>query len=68
MDVDFFRFDMDFDLEDLELDTWSVKKVYGRRVLETIETITRKTKEYLDRPEVAGKLGRCARALVDRQI
>lgn len=68
IEIDYFCFDVDYGLEDIELDTWSLKKEHGTRVFETIETITLRTEEYLQRPEVAVKLRRCAQALVSRQI
>lgn len=66
--IDYFRFNVESGLEDILLDSWRVKKVSGRRVFETIETITLKTEVYLQRQDVAEKLRQCAQILVNRQF
>ena len=37
--ISIIRFNVDSDLEDLLLDSWSVKKVHGGKIFETIDTI-----------------------------
>ena len=64
--IEYFRFNVDCGLEDLLPDSWRVKKVDGRKIFETIETITRKTDIYLHQQQVAENLHRCAQILVDR--
>lgn len=41
--IESFCFNVDSDLEDLLFDGWSVKKVHGGKIFETIDTIARKT-------------------------
>ena len=66
IETDYFRFFVESGLENIELDTWNVKKEHGTRVFETIKTITLKTEEYLQQSEVAANLRKCAEALANR--
>ena len=63
---EYFRFEVDEGLEDILLDSWSVRKTDGIKSFETITRITSKTTQYLQRQDVQKELRRCAQLLVNR--
>ena len=63
---EYFRFNVDEGLEDIQLDSWKVRRTDGRESLETISHIASMTAKYLERQDVQEKLYRCAQLLVNR--
>ncbi len=63
---EYFRFTVDEGLEDVLLDSWSVRKKDGKKSFETIDRIAVVTERYLERREVWEEICRCAQLLVKR--
>ena len=64
--IEYFRFSVDSGLSNLDIDSWKVRDVDGKKTFATVEAITKVTESYLIQENVVNQLRQCARLLVNR--